>query len=342
MPVPYVTFPGLAGNYISTPDTNILDADSAHCYQSIGNWQSRSGTSNVQLVTGVAGASMGGNVLQFDGTTDGAQSLKFFNVPTDPPVVTVGVGYVAAVRLRTLSGVAKSGHLVMEYYTDAGGFVGQTPGGSVTLPSGGSFVTMSVSSTAPTNAGVARMVVYVDDGLVGEQTQIDVAVIREGSDPSFVPSLRIVGDLDMSTRAQATDWAQSSDQYVGGVWGSEHADRAYTFRSRAGDFRFGYNTAGSSVFSIFTRIWGPADLVTLRVTREAASGDNTLYVDGQLAQTVSGTAGPSIVVESQMLEVGSIINGTSNPFAGRIYDFVVRDGIDGPVVSQFDAQDIPV
>ena len=38
MSVHYVTLPGAAGNYISTDDVNLLDADSAHLQQSVGQW----------------------------------------------------------------------------------------------------------------------------------------------------------------------------------------------------------------------------------------------------------------------------------------------------------------
>lgn len=34
----YVTFPGVAGNYVSSFDSNVLTADSAHLLQSRGNW----------------------------------------------------------------------------------------------------------------------------------------------------------------------------------------------------------------------------------------------------------------------------------------------------------------
>ena len=41
---PYVTFPGTTGNYISTPDTNLLDADTAHLAQSDGGYRQASTT----------------------------------------------------------------------------------------------------------------------------------------------------------------------------------------------------------------------------------------------------------------------------------------------------------
>ncbi|GAJ07874.1 unnamed protein product, partial [marine sediment metagenome] len=45
-------FDGVAGTYLSTPDVNLLDADTAHTSQALGSWASGGGLNNITRETG--------------------------------------------------------------------------------------------------------------------------------------------------------------------------------------------------------------------------------------------------------------------------------------------------
>jgi len=342
MSTPFVTFPGTAGNYISTDDVNLLDADTAHCYQSVGGWTIRAQADTLTNET-EATASVGGKVLQFLANAPAGQCSVLTETGGNGVAVGGSVAVSAVIRARTLGGVARTGRVVMEYYA-AGVFKGQASGSDVALPADGSWVDVAVSGT--THADTDNVLAYlrVTDAVDNETFQIDRSCIRTGSVTSFVRSVRIVGDLDLRARVAADDWTPAAYNRLISRW-SAPPDFAWSFAIRTssdGKLRLDISSDGTAITSLTsTAATGVTDGATavVKVTRAAASGDTIFYVDDvKLGDTVASAAfGPYVGGED--LTVGVLSNGTTQPFDGDIYWAEVRDGIDGPVVARMDAGD---
>lgn len=282
MSTPYVTFPGTSGDYVSSDDVNLLDADTAHLAQTRGLW--------------TVGA------LSTDFPLFGATSLK----------VTGGVD--------TAITPATDAAMFSVYVYSAAGATFDINGSTGVAVAAATWT--QLSETGPDGT-------YTIGCSTAADYYVGKACVRAGTDPAFVPSLRVVGDLDMRAKVAAD----------------------YSSLSRSGIIE-NYNTAGyrleffnttslllattGSDYLIAAHGLSDGDAAEIRGTVDVSTGDFEVFVDGSSVASATKTAGP--LNPSADLVVGSWTS-TVFLFDGDIYWAEVRDGIDGPVVARFDAVD---
>lgn len=169
----YVIFPGTPGNYISTQDVNLLDADTAHLQQSTGLWTA--------------------GVLSTDHPLFGDNSLK----------ITGGVD--TSITPTTDAAMFS----VYVYSADGADFnINGSP--AVTVPAG--------IWTQLTEMGPDGM--YTIGCSTANDYYIGKACLRTGTDPTFVPSLNIVGTIEeiIDPTDMPIAYAPGSPLTVGDGW----------------------------------------------------------------------------------------------------------------------------
>ena len=327
----YFWLPGVSGNYASSDDVNLLDADSAHHHQSLGTY-ALVATADTPSLEAESSALFGDNVFQFLAASPagGTQVAIGWASLGNGPAISPATDYALSMRVRTLCGSDRTAQVALSCWNSTS-FVNQLTGSTATLPADGSWVTLSVSGTS--GAGVDNGLPYINitDAADNDIFQIDVACLRTGSDATFIPSYRIVGDLDWEMKLAMTDWTPATENWLYSAWDSS---LGYVIRiPNSGVIQVaGNHTAQSTAATGIT----DGDVGVLRVTRDASTGDFEFYKDGvQLGTTVSTSAAPTAYPTGVAHAIGA--NGVSGltPTAGEIYYVTLRDGIDGPIV--FDA-----
>ena len=331
---PYVDYPGSAGRYASCASVNLLDADTAHCYQSVGGWTIRAQADTLTNET-EATASVGGKVLQFLANAPAGQCSVLTETGGNGVAVGGSVAVSTVIRARTLGGVARTGRVVMDYYA-AGVFKVATSGPDVALPADGSWVDVAVSGT--THADTDNVIAYlrVTDAVDNETFQIDRSCIRTGSVTSFVPSLRIVGDLDLRAKTNIVDGTNSDT--ILAVYGGASLNAWRWHITTETQFFLGTQDGTTATITAASDSDPAGGVHELRVTRVASTGVVAFYLDDVADGGATDDTGALAVVAHE-LEVGTRNSGVSNPFEGDLYWAEVRDGIDGPVVAMMNPQD---
>jgi len=330
MPVPYVTFPGVNGNSITTPDVNLLDADTAHVSQSLGDWNVRgtlSAREQSQAITPVFGDYHG--LMSFGAGYNGVATtggLAAF------PVIASTV-YTASVSFASPTVGLTS--LIELHWFDSGGVQLSYDFEEITPTAG--WQRHHVTATAPANAVTASVWLSNGGGSGAGTLYWDAACLREGSDPTFVPSLRIVGDLDMSVRAAVTNYDSGVSQYFCSSLTANIGFSMYLL----GNLIYGRYGDGASTRPSWSNALSVVDgaAYTFRYTMDVSTGVAAFSQDGAAIGGSTQTVSPG-AVSGLALSVGAA--GGSSPLSGDIYWAEVRDGIDGPIVARFDAADIPL
>ena len=160
-------------------------------------------------------------------------------------------------------------------------------------------------------------------------------------------SLGITSDIDIIARVMPTTWSTVGTlvaKYTGSV-------RSYRLDlNTGGTLRLYLTTDGStepaSATSSASVGFSTGQAGWVRATWRASDGRVQYFtaadsVDVPTSWTQLGTdksqSIPSIYSGSAALEVGSSFGGTALPFSGRIMRAIVRNGIDGTIVANFDA-----
>jgi len=164
-------------------------------------------------------------------------------------------------------------------------------------------------------------------GTAGETIDIYDIVVRPGTSSEFVPSLRIVGDLDMAAKAAAVDWSSGDAQ---GICDTLDASKGYLFGITPANNQLDFRCDIRSNYSSFQTLTD-GQAYEFRVTLDVATGDIIYYRDGIQFDTDSVASG-ALVASSAQLDIGAINEGTAWPFDGDIEHVIVRDGIGGPAV----------
>jgi hypothetical protein len=172
---------------------------------------------------------------------------------------------------------------------------------------------------------------------IGDVFYLDEMIIREGTDPTFVPSAGIVGNADMRATVRLAPYT--------GAW--------RTFISTAGigtglHFRQGETTPVLEALHSdgdWREGSGDVDLPSdewIDVQAAVTLGDAfRFYIDGTPAGETPCTADAGVPDPTMPICVGAYIGGTHDQFMeGAISSATIRDGIDGPIVAEFDANDI--
>jgi len=176
-----VVFPG-STDHIETEDVNLLDADTAHVQQSVGSW--------IRETSRIAQPSQSSDLAAAFGSLEGTVSVVTAHATTSAAIqdagtapVTPGITYsITAMIAAAQGGQAR----IRIRWLDSGGTrIDDSP--------------TTVSGVAPAGSVTAQAMIDLGNtggGLVlGHVYYFDAVCIREGTDPTFVPSLRIVGTL---------------------------------------------------------------------------------------------------------------------------------------------------
>ncbi len=326
----FVKFPGLAGNYISTPDVNLLDADTAHLQQSIGSWKHLLNTQNIALSSAVA-PEFGDSVLVFESA---AASVVIVQTATGVDAVSLPADDVA-VSVRVMSPTGDALGLDWQLFTDAGANAGEGSFDSIPSPPAGEWVTLS--GTLATAAGL-RLAIRVSHSVSAADVPcyVDKVIIREGTDPTFVPSLRIVGSVRQELDVNIADWTPATIQSLMSNYGTG-PDRGIAFYLMTDGTLQLYASFGTPASVVFGAV---KERNRVGFTFDKDTGIVSWLKDGvEFDQTTLAPQAP--IPGNVALNVGAADTGTDFNLLGDIYWSEVRDGIDGPVVARFDAQDVP-
>jgi len=328
---PYVSFPGLAGNFISTPDVNLLDADTAHLQQSRGKWAG----------FGVGAPVLGSPIAPVFGDTCGVSVLAgdLTGIQT-PSAVSTGIlaepntEYTISISVAGNSAGSPVGELRVLWFDNANGFLGA---GQNDLPYGSDWSRNEITLTSPANTAVCVVRLLSRGHTSGDEMYFDAASFRAGSDPTFVPSLRIVGDLDFGIDQSRADWT-GNQIYLLSNWITAAAPFRLITIAPTGNL-FATLTINGTERAIGNTTSPTPGRHTIRVTRIKDSGVTSLTVDG--SETDGSTLDPDQSVDysqSSNLSIGNAVGSIVNE--GDVYSAWLRDGVDGPIVAQFDAADV--
>ena len=334
-----VKFPGLIQEYSRTTTINLLSADTAHGFQGIGNWVPNTG-GPVVVVADLQG--FGGTALSHFPTAS-TTFLKTNATAAENAAVTAGNTYTFACRLLLEDvGPVETLALQLAWRDVADGNVGAETGSQVALVVG-AYVDLFVTGVAPAGAVYARTFMLTDGtDFDGTQTiRLGDAIVRSGSDPAFVPSLDISGDLEMEWRGAPVTW----DDF-GHLMGTRNSGSIGYAIIGQGELtgtrifmRFGNGTSDRSGSVTLGEILVPGSTHTIKATlTEGVEWE--VFVDDVTGGTAVRTdAGPG--VSDRDCSVGARPDGQSVFYEGTCEFARVRDGIGGPLVYEFDASDLP-
>jgi len=181
----FITFDGTAGNHVTTPDLNLLDADTAHVYQSKGEW-------SVGTVVTDEPSQFGSSAIEYEWPASGQ---KYWQTITTSQAVTPSADYAASVTFKVATAaslVDEQARLILDW-RDVGDSNLSFSYGSFVSVSDDGWVTLTETGTAPVGSDHCRLIVNFNVGTT-VVCSIGSACLRAGSDSSFVPSLRIVAN----------------------------------------------------------------------------------------------------------------------------------------------------
>jgi len=186
----FVKFPGTT-DHISTDDANHMDADTAHLEQSIGLWENSTGAATLQQSTDKPPV-FGDYVLSWVSSAGGTCSITAGDdaAPAVVPGQTISVSY--DLWMPAARGVVE---LRVRHYDSGGAYLGSVVvADSTTYPIDERF-NLSGTYVVPVNAIAGSLNIRITLTDAGDVFYASGMCLREGSDPTFVPSLRIVGTL---------------------------------------------------------------------------------------------------------------------------------------------------
>lgn len=318
-------------NRVDIADVNLLDANTAHLHQSKGTWE---GThSNEEFLYGNGSLKI--------------TAQAFHNTGHIP--ATAGQEYTFGGSFRSPDGASPSLTLV---FRDSGGItLAQEDVGFGGLPAD-AWVTKFKTVIAPANSVDMRL--RINPGLTTPDPDATVLygdrfTVREGATQEFVPSTRIVGDLDVRYRIAPDVW---DDHRALGKYrvGGEHGWLAQVFNGRPSLVWSVDGTNDNTATADATPTAEGRQPLAFRSTLDVDNGaagydvehftatDDDLSVATwqKLGSTITGGATTSIFNTGEAISVGEIIGSASYLWDGGFLALEVRDGKDGPVVLSLD------
>lgn len=343
-PPGYATFPGVASQYQYTPDLNLLDADTAHLAQGLGLWAdstgnttvSRSGVDpsafgvgSVKAITAVASAENGIQV-RFDSTppppTIGPTDIVAgsFSVSTPTPSLQIRARW----RYGTYPNLLNNGAWGPWVELVQGAVASYAMPIETNLNPAYDFAIPDIRYQAAGGGGTQ----------VGDQVNISAILCHVGSPTTlFVPSLRIVGDLDMRVTVR-DDWPATvaTNGLMLGRYQNASTGAFSFVRGGTATVLSSWTVDGVGNEVRFHPIATDTEkTITIRATRIASSGALAFYEEGANTDNQSTTAGPLSLGAGVNLSLGARDLNGADPFDGELYSAEVRDGIDGPIVAKW-------
>lgn len=326
----FVEFPGTAGSFADKPNVNQLDADTANMVQSVGTWVQGSGASAIVLDTDLDPVpQFGPNTTKI--TANNATAL-----------LSNGTAPTGLAGDQTLSLWVYTLASDREAFLRYAGTSGSSGAGALTP---GVWKQISVTVNGPATGALEFQYRVASTDLPApnaEDVWISGASLDAASSPPsvFLPSFRIVGDLEMSSDIRAVDYSPAAEPMLisnrSGVTGYHLA-----LTAAGGLFvRHGDGVTDRGQVSI---AHGLVDGTrhTIKATWTNATGDWDYIIDGVSFDGDAGGTTADGVSPGSNIAAGAFFNGAANNFEGAMYFAEARDGIGGPVVVRFDAEDIP-
>ena len=329
---PYVDYPGSAGRYASCASVNQLTSDDAHIQQSKGTWQSGGNAINVAKVASTDSL-FGDYTLEYEAAATTNTVIRHALYP-----VTAGETYAVSIAVKNSHG--RPMDVVVNFQSAGFGNTGY-PEVDYAVAGDGSWNIAAGTVLAPATSVWMTIRIDIPTAEAGEKFYLKQAHFSHDSDATFVPSLRIVGDLDLRARLAADDWTPASRQTF--LCNDDVSTEGYRFRLEVdGDISIFHGDGGSLRTIRSTAGVGATDgdAVEIRAAIDVTSANLvTFYKDEVvLGDTVAIAAGAG-VPSGDTLIVGAD-SGLGSRLAGDVYWVEVRDGIDGPVVARMDARDV--
>lgn len=167
------------------------------------------------------------------------------------------------------------------------------------------------------------------------------------STPDSVPA-SITGDIDIRVKAVLVDWtpaavniligkAASVGQYSYNFYVNATTGRLVLTCTVDGSTQFSGTSSASPTVSDGAELW-------VRATRVAATGKINFYTSSDgVTWTILGTEQTSttgnIFDSTAAVEVGTQLIGTNSPLSGKVYRALIKSGIDGATVVDFNPAD---
>lgn len=209
-------------------------------------------------------------------------------------------------------------------------------------------------------AGTAAIAVDTDES---DLTQDDLFLLLDGNSGNYASTPdsaanSVTGDIDI--RADAVFDEFSDSLLLVAKWVASSDNNAFFLRSPVGlstlelfwseDGTSNTNKSAESTQSLNSVGILPGSRAEFRVILDVDNGSDGYDVNfyyrfnsgdswTQLGNTITGGTTTSIFDSSADIEIGSRNSGSNDIFDGKIYHAEVRDGIDGTVVVDFDAED---
>lgn len=192
-------------------------------------------------------------------------------------------------------------------------------------------------------------------------------LLMDGSSGNYASTsdaagIEVAGDIEIVLRLSMDDWTPGASTELISKWVETGNQRAYRLRifsdgkilvenSPNGTDTVNVNSSTGNTFSNGVVMWLKA---TLDVDNGASGRDYELFYSAEqitdetavswtqlgVTQTVAGTT--SIGDQTSELALGSRNSGTAGVMAGRFYRAIIRDGIGGSDVADFNAADFTV
>jgi len=342
------TFDGVAGTYMSTPDVNINDADTAHLYQSKGLWQGDFFNADSVDLEASGLSYFGGNVMKATaaiaptGDKDagyirhrGATDVAVRHPATPGQTANYTIWMHGDANIRVAAWVM--------FMDNAGDATGEQSGTFVPLTGAIQALTMSYVAPATTETcyfGLRFQTVDATD-FDGEIFYIghSMAWIGTDSHPTFVPSKRIVGDAEIEAKLTVADLNPGGNYFnVLSTLETGLAGIELYLDTTAGNWEIAAIDDNTDQYAS----GGPGTIegspVVIRATLEASNWDQTVYENGSIIGFYEHAVSNPLGISDSAISVGGV--GSSDPFLGDIYWVVFRDGFNGPIVAAFLASEL--
>ena len=351
---PFITLNGDPGEFLSRADVNILDADTANLQQSVGLWTAGAGIATVDLVADPA-ARFGEFVLQGPITGANVSVSATIQTPLDGTSIPVGPGDVRTVAVDVSIAPGES----EPYEAQINAVFRDIGGGNLAAVQSGFFPISDVPvrigvTTAPAPAGttgVSFAVAYqtVADGgrVIGDVPILDAVTMTLDGSTAWIPSLRIVGNLDLRARIALATYTPADPNAVLAKWGPE---KSYQFTIEpSGTLRF-FGSSDGVATDVNMGVADPGlaagSVHDFRLFYEFDNGggnsEGSFFIDSVLEGSVVGPLNLTLFPGNNPLNVGADATTVRWWLDGDLEFVEVYDG-DGdagaPLVYRMDAAD---
>lgn len=326
---------GAAGNYLSVPDTNLLDADAAHFQQGIGGWAPSAGTAtNVQRVT--TDPEFGDGHLSWESAN--GSTVEVASSPTvDAPAATAGAQYSVSARLQSITAPRNCRAKIQ--WIDASNTIISTTSGVVVLAVGAAWTTVTMTAQAPTGTVKARVVLSVLGTDAGDVFWADKVCLREGATTDFVPSTRVTADLTLVADVAAKSWASGGAMLLINKWSTNDNQRSYQLRLDSGGSLVllistdGQNAVSETSTVLIDTVVADRERLRFAAEQDASTGDVSFWYStdagatwAQLGTTVPGSGAVTLFSSSAEVAFGAQSQGFSGRSLGAAFYGAIHDG----------------